>query len=283
MRRRLVRAVLLYVVVPYVAVCLIFAVFQRRLLYQPTVADNLAAADHVPSQVEASDVGLDVADGVRVRGWHLRAARDGEPIRLVLYFPGNSLNRAERVRDLTELVDAGFDVLIADYRGFGDSEGRPSEANLTADAKRLWSMATGELGYAPAEIVVFGESLGGAVAVALCSHNDVQPAGVVLSSTFTSVPDAVADLYRAFPFWMFVLDRWDSIGRIGAINCPIVVFHGERDEMVPVEHGRRLARAANGTFHEVKNGSHNELPGRLLIDACRTLGGLMPLRTNYPD
>ena len=138
--RRIGRAVLLYAVVPYLVVTAGFALLQRRLLYRPTVAADLrvAAAGLDPGRVR--DVELDAGDGVALRGWHLRASGAGGRFGaapLVIAFPGNSLNRSQRHDDLRELAGFGFDVLMVDYRGFGDSGGGPSEAALTADARRV--------------------------------------------------------------------------------------------------------------------------------------------------
>jgi hypothetical protein len=268
--RRIGRALFLYVVVPYLAVVLIFAVIQRRLMYRPTSADDLRAEAVRLDPKLVRDVQIETPDGATLRGWLLTAVRPDSDERspLVIYFPGNSLNRHERLTDLREVARSGFDVLIFDYRGYGDSTGSPSEGALTADAQRVWEFARDELQYTEDQIVIFGESLGGAVAILLWSSDVArhpQPAALILNSTFTSMSSVVAWQYPWFPFQYVLLDRWPSIERIGQVRSPVVVFHGDADEMAPVSQGKELAAsAAEGQFVEIAGGGHNDIPiGRL--------------------
>ena len=132
-QRRVLRGAFIYSVVPYVSVVLIFVTLQRRLMYRPTPSENLSVAELKLDPNNFRDVQLQTSDNETLRGWLLTGKRlDGdEPKamerRLVIYFPGNSLNRSERMQDLQEIADCGYDVLIFDYRGYGDSTGNPSE------------------------------------------------------------------------------------------------------------------------------------------------------------
>ena len=194
-----------------------------------------------------------------------QAGRDrADKTPLVVYFPGNSLNRHERINDLREVTSCGFDVLIFDYRGLGDSSGSPSERKLTADAQFVWEYAWKELNYDVSRIVVFGESLGAAAALSLWSTesaNSPKPAALILNSIFVSMPRTVAWHYPTFPFRFLLLDRWPSIDRIARVRVPIIVFHGTADDMVPVAHGRELAQASTGArFIEIPGGGHNDIP-----------------------
>lgn len=262
-RRKLLRALGLYVLLPYLAVTLIFAVLQRRLMYRPTVAADLSL-DRVNLKENSNlDVEISVDDETTIRGWLLRSTRPDMSAPLVLYFPGNSLNRHERREDLLECCRNGFDLLTFDYRGFGDSDGSPSEEKLTADAARVWKYATEILGYEQERIVIFGESLGGAVALSLWKVGgpNVRPAALILSSTFASMEEVVTDHYPLFPFRYLLIDDWPSRQRIGQVDCPITIYHGTKDDMIPIEQGRTLAElAANAEFIEIKGGEHNEIP-----------------------
>lgn len=264
--QRFRRAAVLYVLVPYLAITLIFTIFQRKLLYRPTVAESLNVADVGLNPNAVRDVQLQTSDGEKLNGWLFQQSHQNPEHKppLVLYFPGNSLNRQERIHDLREVAACGYDVLVFDYRGFGDSSGTPSEKNLTADARQIWEYALKDLKYDESRIVIFGESLGGAVALSLWSEENShppQPSALILNSTFLSMPRTVAWHYPMFPFHWLLLDRWSSNECITRVRVPIIVFHGTADEMVPVAHGRELAQSSTSArFVEIPGAVHNEIP-----------------------
>ena len=165
-KRRLVRSVLLYVVVPYLAIVVIVVAFQRRMIYQPTKTDRLPAQEVTSSDVKVEDVELHAANELTLHGWrfHAEATTDDAPKFLVIYFPGNAGCRRDRLADCRDFTRLGCDVVLFDYRGYGDNDGSPSEVLLAADARRAWLFATHDLHFPPERIVLFGESLGGAVA-----------------------------------------------------------------------------------------------------------------------
>jgi uncharacterized protein len=263
-RKRLGRMLLLYAVVPYFAVTLIFAVIQRKLLYRPTVSDDLRVRTLGLDAELVHDAQIQTPDGETLNGWLLKSTSENKRTTnpLVLYFPGNSLNRHERIEDLREVTSSGYDVLIFDYRGFGDSTGSPSEHNLTADAKLIWEYVKNERDYAEENVVIFGESLGGAVALSLWSGDDPpKPAALILNSTFASMPKTVGWHYPLFPFRFLLLDRWPSKERIARVDVPVIAFHGSEDAMVPISQGRDLAAACpSARFIEFPGGTHNEIP-----------------------
>lgn len=263
---RLRRAFLLFVVVPYVATTLIFAVFQRQLMYRPTkVADLQATAVGLDPQT-TEDVSVTATDGTKLNGWliHPFGSASSNDVRpLLVYFPGNSLNRFERRVDLKEIARAGYDVLIFDYRGFGDNDGTPSQQALEADARSVWEYARSLRPQPSQQIVLFGESLGGAVLLSLWQDPKAAPdaAAVILSSTFDSMPAVVRDLYPWFPFQYLLLDRWPSSQRIQNVRVPVDIFHGTEDQIIGLERARSLAAAApSATLHTVEDGTHNGIP-----------------------
>jgi len=271
------RMLVLYLLVPYLCVTLIFTVFQRRLIYRGARSEPLDVSLASFAGGHSQNVALQVAEDVTIRGWLLRAKSHATPTdaqpapsaapqrRLVIYFAGNAQHRHDRETDLHQFLAAGVDVLACDYRGFGDSQGTPTETNLTHDAAAVWEYAI-SAGYQPSQIIVYGESLGGAVALSLWSTEPFpQPAAVILNSTFSSMRDVAGTLYPWFPFQYLVFDRWASIDRIGRVTCPVYVFHGTEDQIVPISLGRKLAAAGRLLeFIEIPGGSHNELPaGRL--------------------
>lgn len=264
------RTVLVYVVVPYVGLVLLGAFAQRWLIYQPKKTARLSAPSVVGNGLPVDDVALHAANGLTLHGWRFHAATKEESAArfLVLYFPGNAGCRADRVGDCRDFTDLGCDVLLFDYRGYGDNGGSPSEVLLAADARRAWLFATSELHFPPAQIVIFGESLGGAVATRLAaefSRAGDPPAALILNSTFASLGETVAWHYPALPFQYLLLDRFPSVDRIKDVTCPVLQFHGTADDIVAYEHGRRLydaapAKSLSGIekqFVTIPDGQHN--------------------------
>ncbi len=177
----------------------------------PTKTGRLPARDVTSPDVVISDVAIDARPGLTLHGWRFHppgalptpgALPEGEPRLLVLYFPGNGGCRRDRISDCRDFTQLGCEVLLFDYRGYGENGGSPSEANIAADARRVWAYATQELQFPPARILVFGESLGGAVAtrlVAELSRGGESPAALLLNSTFSSLADVVRWHYPAIP------------------------------------------------------------------------------------
>lgn len=138
-------------------------------------------------------------------------------------------------------------VVIFDHRGYGENPGNPSEKHLAADARSIWDRLTKTLGVAPERIVIYGESLGGGVAVRLASElcRDGQPpGGLILQSTFSSLADAGSELYWFLPVQWLLVDRYESVKRIPFVSCPILQLHGRNDRIVPLHLGQRLFEAA---------------------------------------
>lgn len=264
------RTVLIYVVVPYVGLVLLGACAQRWLIYQPKKTARLNAQSVVGNGLPVDDVALHAANGLTLHGWRFHVAEKSDPATklLVLYFPGNAGCRADRVADCRDFTALGCDVLLFDYRGYGDNGGSPSETLLAADARRAWLFATSELHFPPDRIVIFGESLGGAVATRLAaefSRAGDPPAALILNSTFASLGETVAWHYPALPFQYLLLDRFPSVDRIKDVTCPVLQFHGTADDIVAYQHGRRLfdaapAKSLSGIekqFVTIPGGQHN--------------------------
>jgi fermentation-respiration switch protein FrsA (DUF1100 family) len=206
------------------------------------------------------DCFFESSDGVRLHGWWCRprtAATDAPSEMVLLWFHGNAGNLAHRAPQMLALARIPVQVFIVDYRGYGRSEGKPDEQGLYRDGRAAWDYLTGSMGVAPERIVIHGVSLGGAVAVNLAT--EVEAAGLIVQSSFTSVPDMAAHHYRIVPRWL-VRTRMDSAGKIGDAGCPVMVIHSPDDEVVPFAHGKRLFEAARGNrrFLEIPGAAHNE-------------------------
>lgn len=214
---------------------LMFA-FQRRLLYYPD------RARPEPGRCGGADmmiVEYVTADGLRLKGWYRPPLDRRAPV--LVHFHGNAGHIGDRAPLMRPYLDAGFGVLLAEYRGYGGNPGRPTEPGLHADGCAALDFVLRQ-GVTPDRVVLYGESLGSGVAVRLAAERRV--AALVLEAPFTSAADVGASAYPFLPVRLLMLDRFDSLSRIGAIGAPLLVLHGERDATVPVAHGRRVLAAA---------------------------------------
>lgn len=249
-RRQMVR-ILVLIPIAYLAVCLLVYVFQERLVYFPS-RDVWAKPDEMGMAYEA--LMLTASDGVRIAAWYVphQAA-----IGTVIFSHGNAGNMADRVVEARLLHRMGLNVLMFDYRGFGDSAGRPGEAGTFRDADAAWNYAVETLHERPERLVLYGCSLGGAVAIEQASRRT--PAALVVESTFTNLADVGRRHYPLLPVRLLCRIRYDSISRVGAVRCPKLFIHGSQDSLIPIENGRALFEAASEpkTFVE-SSGGHND-------------------------
>jgi fermentation-respiration switch protein FrsA (DUF1100 family) len=214
----------------YAGLVVLLSVVQRALMYFPDSERIPPAAAGLPA---AEEVLLDTADGERLVAWHL-PPRGDRPVVLYLHGNGGALShRAGRFRALTA---DGTGLVAIDYRGFGGSTGRPTETGLMIDAKTAYGFAAAR--YPVARIALWGESLGTAVAIGLAAE---RPVGrLVLEAPFTSAVDLAARRYPLVPVRWLMKDQFRSDLRIASIAAPLLVLHGARDTVVPIEYGERL-------------------------------------------
>lgn len=228
--------------------------FQPSLVYFPQIGRELAAT---PQQagMTYSEIKLSTADGVALHAWFVPSSIP--PRGTVLFLHGNAGNMSHRLDSLRMFHRLGFDTLIIDYRGYGKSAGKPTEQGTYRDAEAAWNYLTATRNIPAARIVLFGESLGGAVAAWLASHQS--PAALVIASGFTSVPDLAADLYPYLPVRWLARFSYDTRAYLQAGSAPVFIAHSPDDEIVPFRHGRALYAAATEpkAFLEL-SGGHNE-------------------------
>jgi fermentation-respiration switch protein FrsA (DUF1100 family) len=232
-------------------------VVQRGLIYYPSQVMRPPAEVGVP---EMRPVTVSAEDGVQVVSWY-RPAQDGRPT--IVYFHGNAGNITDRAFKARPYLDAGFGMLLVGYRGYGANPGAPSEEGLYADGQAHLAFLARE-GMSPRRWVLYGESLGGGIAVELAQQQAAKgmPVGaVVLEAPFTSLGDAAAAHYPFVPARALVKDRYDSLSKIAMIGAPLFVAHGENDQVVPVKQGRKLFEAARNPKegHWIAGGQHNDL------------------------
>ena len=217
-------------VLAYVGVLALMYVFQRAMMYFPDPRRVAPADAGLP---QAEEVTFASTDGETLIAWYV-APREGKP--LVLYFQGNAEGLPARVGRFTWLTADGTGLLALCYRGYGGSTGTPTEDGLIADAVAAYGFARAH--YPAGRIVLFGESLGTAVTVALAAGHEV--AGVILDAPFTSAAEVGAAVYPFAPVRWFMKDTWHSDERIGRVAAPLLVLHGEEDRIVPIRFGEKL-------------------------------------------
>jgi fermentation-respiration switch protein FrsA (DUF1100 family) len=246
---RLVRPVL----VIYLLVVVMLSAFERWLVYP---APPHAGADWIAAELPHEDVHFTAHDGVRLHGWYVPHAA---PRAVVLFCHGNGEHVARLAPMLALLRErAGVSVFAWDYRGYGHSGGKPSEKNLLADARAAQLWLANHEGIRPEDVVLYGRSLGGAVAVGLASEHSVR--GMVLERTFADMVETAAYHFPWLPVKWVMRNRYPSAQRIAAYQGPLLQTHGTADRIVPFEMGKRLFDAAttpNKRFFVVEGGDHN--------------------------
>lgn len=237
---------------------------QRAMQYFPERLRTAPAAAGLP---EAQEIELDTPDGERVIAWHL-PPRGDKPV--ILYFHGNGGSLRGRVDRFRALTADGTGLVALSYRGYGGSSGAPTEAGLVNDALAAYAFTRAR--YPAERIVLWGESLGTGVAVALAAQ---QPVGhLILQSPFTSAADVGAQRYWFVPVGLLMKDQFRSDLRIGKVTAPVLVLHGDRDNIVPMALAERLYGLINAPkrFVRFPGIGHNDLGAEAVEAAKQFLG-----------
>ena len=203
--------------------------------------------------LEAEEVILEPEEGVRLHAWFFSHPK---PVGSLLFCHGNAGNVSHRLENVHYLVQTGFQVLLFDYRGYGHSSGKPTELGLYRDATVAWQHLAARPDTAGAPRVIFGRSLGGAVAVDLATRADAD--GLIIESTFTSIRTLVRLIYH-LPLPELPV-KYDSLSKIGQLKMPLLALHGTRDELIPISDGRVLFDAAPEpkTWYSIPTAGHND-------------------------
>ncbi len=221
------------------------------MVFQPQQGQQV-----VPAKlgIEAEAVWLEPEPGLRIHAFWLESPG---ATRALLFLHGNAGNASHRLPNAQALVRLGTHVLLLDYRGYGLSEGRPSEAGVYADARAGLDHLLGPRGLDARRVVLFGRSLGGAVAVDLARGREL--GGVVLESTFSSASDVARGLFGAPGAWL-ASGSYASDRKIGQLRAPLLMFHGDRDQIIDIALGRRLFEAAPEpkSFERIMDAGHND-------------------------
>lgn len=244
---------LVMLIAVYGALLLMMFLFQARLIFLPNVAGRALMATPERLGLDYRDVEIATQDGQSLHAWWLPHPR---PRATLLFNHGNAGNISHRLDSLRIFHELGLNVLIYDYRGYGQSSGKPDEAGIYRDAEAAWRWLVEQVDIAPADIVVFGRSMGGAVAARLAG--EVSVAALIVESTPTSVPDIAQDIYWWLPARRLSRIRLPALEFLSASDQPTLVVHSRNDEIVPFSHGQRLFEAApQPNRFLILAGSHN--------------------------
>ena len=253
LRKRLLR-LLISIGRIYLVVLLALMLLENKLVFP---APRYPTGDWQPAGFQYEDVYFTSADGTKLHGWYLDCP---SPIAHVLFCHGNGENIAYLAR-FADFLRTEFQVAVFtfDYRGYGRSDGSANEAGILEDGRAAHAWLAERIGAAPDQIVLMGRSLGGAVAVDLAVADGAR--GLILESTFPSLPDVASRLYWWAPIRLMMRTRLNSVEKIRSLTCPLLQSHGTADKLIPISLGRRLFHAApsgNKQFVELPGLGHNK-------------------------
>jgi fermentation-respiration switch protein FrsA (DUF1100 family) len=258
----------------YALLVVVVYLMQARMLYLPHVPGR--SLDRTPADIGAEfhDLTIETADGVRLHGWYI----PGDSNRVLLFFHGNAGNISHRLESIRQFLALGLSVLIVDYRGYGQSEGRTTEQGIYRDAEAAWQYLTQTKKTPAGQIIVFGRSMGASAAAYLAARH--RPLALVIESSFTSVPDIAREYYPWLPVrWLSRL-RHSAQDFVRQSNCPVLVVHSRDDEIVPFRHGEAIFAAAREPKSIIEiRGTHNDA---YLRDEQNYLAGLQSFLDQLP-
>jgi len=250
--------------------------FEHNQVYHP---DRILTHTGSELQRPFEDIYFRADDGVELNGWFFPAkTNSGRGSLTVLYCHGNAGNISDRVGMCEALLSTGVSLLVFDYRGYGRSEGRPSETGTYADATAAQEWLQ-EKGFGATNIVVYGESLGGGVASEVAVRNQV--GGLILQNTFTSIPDLGAELFPYLPVRWLARIHYSTISKLPLIRVPVLVMHSRGDHLIGFHHAEKNFAVANEPklFCELKGGHNDPLMDRQeFIDAIERFLRLVEAR-----
>jgi len=263
--------VIIAVALTYLGLAVMIYFQQDGMIYVPETTIT-----HNPNNIGLAyeEVSVRTKDGLSISGWYIPAKNEKA---VILFCHGNAGNISSRLDSISIFNNLSLSVLIFDYRGYGKSGGRPSEAGTYLDAEAAWDYLVNVKKIPPGRIIVYGRSLGGAVAAEIALRRS--PAALIVESGFTSVPDLGQKIYPWLPVGLISKFRYATIDKIGTIKCPKLITHSRRDDIVPFEHGRALYEKASPPkeFLEIRGG-HND---GFLLSGMTYTGGMEGFLERY--
>jgi len=237
--------------IAYWGLGLILYFMQPTFLYGP-----VRVVPYTPGELglDFEEVIFKSSDGLQLSGWYIPA--DNSEF-TVLFCHGNGGNMMHRLDSINILYNLGLNCFIFDYRGYGNSQGKPGEEGTYLDVRAAYKWLTEEKKISPDDIIIFGRSLGGSIAAQLAGR--VEAKGLIIESTFTSYADIGKKFYPYMPVRWFARFSYHTVDFLKSVHCPVMIIHSRNDEVVPFEFGLELYEAANEPKEFVEIfGSHND-------------------------
>ena len=228
------------IIIAYLLVMIFIYFYQRNLLYHPS--ENNYQNDE--AQFNYEEVNIKVENEIRLKSWLIK--KDFNKFKTLLIFHGNAGDLSNRIYKLNELNKLDINILLISWRGFSGNKGSPSEKNLYKDAEASIKWLN-KKNVKNNQIILYGESLGTGVAVEMAKKNHFN--SIILESPFTSIENSAKIYYPYLPVKFLLKDRYDSISKIKMINSPILIMHGEKDDVIPFSMGKKLFEKANHPKH----------------------------------
>lgn len=256
--------IVIILLIIYSIVAIVVIAKQNAVIYQPRGIrpDGQTPCDR---KIPYTAVMLSTNDNLQLHAWWVPGHHPDSPVVLICH--GNSGNIGQRTVCVSQFVNLGFAVFIFDYRGFGNSKGRPSEPGLSLDAHAAWDYVTSKLRVHPSQIIIVGRSLGGAVATSLAYDLEMAsiPVTLILQCTFTSLEDMVqrAGGGLMIPWKWLIMDSFDTINKLRKMTSPVLIMHAVHDKVVPFRLGERLGQISTSRnpcsrFVVLAHGGHND-------------------------
>ena len=228
------------IVFAYFVVVVFIYFYQRNLLYHPS--ENNYQNDEVKFDYE--EVNIEVENEIKLKSWLIN--KDFKKLKTLLIFHGNAGDLSNRIYKLNELNKLKINILLVSWRGFSGNKGSPTEKNLYKDAEAAISWLN-KKNVSNSQIILYGESLGTGIAVEIAKKNNFN--SIILESPFTSIENSAKIYYPYLPVKYLLKDRYDTINKIKMVKSPIMIMHGEKDDVVPISMGKKLFEKANIPKH----------------------------------
>lgn len=247
------KRVVVIILFVYGGAMVLLYVRQDQLIFIPDHPTREIVATPASLGLKFEEHVFNTSDQQRIHAWFVPNDKSRS---VILVCHGNAGNISHRLDTLQRFHQIGLNVLLFDYRGFGQSSGEPGEAGSYLDAEAAWDFLIRK-SFSPKQIIIFGRSLGGGIASELATRKPA--AAVILESTFTSIADRGAEIYPWLPIRFLVRTQYDSLEKVPRITAPLLILHSQEDEIIPFHHGESLYRAAREpkSFYRL-SGGHND-------------------------